>query len=129
MDNSYQEPTEHARVNQFGIRCFRDTGDLDYIAARLAMRSGLGAPFLWSASQAVEKYLKCILFVNRMNTKDLGHDLKAALKRVNDQLPFAINLTHREQKVFEHLAQWNSDRYLLTCRFWVSLWQTFTTGR
>jgi HEPN domain-containing protein len=112
--DSYREPTEHAKVNYFGIRCFRDTGDLDYIAARLAMRSGLAAPFLWSASQAVEKYLKCILFLNRINTKDLSHNLKAALDRVNDQLPFAIELNSREQKVFKHLARWNSDRYLLT---------------
>lgn len=47
-------------------------------------------------------------------TRDLGHDLEQALERVNGELPFAIELNSREQKVFEHLSQWNSDRYLLT---------------
>lgn len=78
------------------------------------MRSALAAPFLWSASQAVEKYLKCILFLNRVNTKDLGHDLASAFERVNDQLPFNIELNSREREVFSHLAEWNSDRYLLS---------------
>lgn len=114
MIENYREPTEHAKINVFAIRCFRDTADLDYIAARLAMRSRLGTPFLWSASQAVEKYLKCILFLHRANTKDLSHNLEMALERINNTLPFAIELKPSEQKLFQHLAQWNSDRYLLT---------------
>ncbi|WP_175016873.1 hypothetical protein [Massilia sp. YMA4] len=87
---------------------------MDYIAARLAIRSGLPGPFLWSASQAVEKYLKCILMLNRVRTNDLGHDLNAALQLINESLPFRITLAPREREVFDHLAQWNGDRYLLT---------------
>jgi hypothetical protein len=111
---NYRPPTEHANINQFAIRCFRDTGDTDYIAARLAMRSRLAGPFLWSAEQAVEKYLKCILMLNRRKTNDLGHKIAAALERINTTLPFAIVLNKGEQKVFDHLAEWNGDRYLIT---------------
>ena len=111
--SNYRPPTEHAKINQFAIRCFRDTGDADYIAARLAMRSRLAGPFLWSAEQAVEKYLKCILMLNRRKTNDLGHNIRAALDCINTTLPFAIMLSKGEQEVFDHLAEWNADRYLI----------------
>lgn len=111
--SNYRPPTEHAEINQFAIRCFRDTGDADYIAARLAKRSRLAGPFLWSAEQAVEKYLKCILMLNRRKTNDLGHKIGAALDQINTTLPFAIVLKKAEQKVFDHLAEWNADRYLI----------------
>ena len=66
MDQAKHIPApEHAKINHFAIRCFRDTGDADYLAARMAMRARLAIPFLWSAEQAIEKYLKCILLLNR----------------------------------------------------------------
>ena len=108
----YIKPPEHAKVNQFAIRCFRDTGDADYIAARLAMRARLAIPFLWSAEQAIEKYLKCILMLNRQTTKKLVHDIDAALTKINGTLPFAIRLSQDEQEVFDHIAQCYGDRYL-----------------
>lgn len=111
---TYRPPTAHAKVNDVAIRCFRDIDDGDYIAARLAMRTRLGSQFLWSAEQAVEKYLKCILMLNRISTKDLVHDIERALQRVNTDLPFKICLSVREQEIFDHLVQWNSDRYLIT---------------
>lgn len=104
---------EHAKINQFAIRCFRDTGDADYIAARLAIRSGLAQPFLWSAEQAVEKYIKCILMLNRRTTEGLLHKIGDALERVNSTLPFKIELDKHEAKIFQHLVSWNADRYLL----------------
>lgn len=110
---NYRPPTEHAKVNDVAIRCFRDIGDGDYIAARFAIRARLGSQFLWSAEQAVEKYLKCILMLNRINTKDLSHNIRNALNRVNTELPFRINLTAQEQHIFDHLVQWDSDRYLV----------------
>ncbi|SEO43782.1 hypothetical protein SAMN05428959_10816 [Duganella sp. CF517] len=109
----YIKPPEHAKVNQFAIRCFRDTGDADYIAARLAMRARLAIPFLWSAEQAIEKYLKCILMLNRQKTGDLGHNIAKALRRINSRLPFEIRLGEDEQQVFDHVAQCDGDRYLL----------------
>lgn len=112
-DADVRIPTVHAEVNRFGIRCFRDTGDADYIAARLAMKARLAGPFLWSAEQAVEKYLKCILFLNRKPTDDLSHDLDRALKRINETLPFRIVLNKHEAEVFNHLVAWDADRYLI----------------
>lgn len=113
MDASeFIPPPEHAKINQFAIRCFRDTGDADYIAARLSMRARLAIPFLWSAEQAIEKYLKCILMLNRQKTNDLSHDIDAALRRINENLPFSIVLGKDEQEVFDHIAQCYGDRYL-----------------
>lgn len=106
-------PPERAKINQFAIRCFRDTGDADYIAARLAIRAHLPGPFLWSAEQAIEKYLKCILMLNRQGTKRLSHDIKAALERINTALPFVIELSREEQEVFDHIARCEGDRYLI----------------
>ena len=106
-------PTEHALINDFAIRCFRDTGDCDYIAARLAMRARLAGQFMWSAEQALEKYLKCILMLNRKSTRDLSHDILSALNRVNDELPFQITLRQPEREVFDHINEWGADRYLI----------------
>lgn len=109
----YRPPTEHAKVNQFAIRCFRDTGDGDYVAARMSLRARLGTQFLWSAEQAIEKYLKCILMLNRRDTSDLGHRIDDALNRINTQLPFQIKLSKPEQKIFDHVCEWGADRYLI----------------
>lgn len=103
----------HAKVNFFAIRCFRDTGDGDYIAARMAMRAGLTTQYLWSAEQAIEKYLKCTLMLNRQRTQHIGHDITAALNDVRDKLGIAIELTPIEQRAFTNIADWNVDRYLL----------------
>ena len=51
-------------LNLFAIRSFRDVADNDYIAARLAYRAHLPGQFLWSCEQAIEKYLKFILFLS-----------------------------------------------------------------
>lgn len=99
------------------IRCFRDTGDHDYIAARLAYRSRLVVPFLWSALQAIEKYLKCILILNGISAKGLGHDIKAAFDRINQETSFKITLNKLEQEVFDHIAEYGPDRYLIYSYF------------
>jgi hypothetical protein len=109
----YRPPTEHAKLNNLAIRCFRDTGDGDYIAARLAMRARLGGQFFWSAEQAIEKYLKCILMLNRKQTADLGHKIDLAIERINSELPFKITLSKPEQEVLDHVVDWDVDRYLI----------------
>jgi hypothetical protein len=44
-------------LDDFAFRSFRDEGDVDYIAARMAHRARLVTPFLWSSQQTIEKYL------------------------------------------------------------------------
>lgn len=110
---NYRSPTEHAKINHLAIRCFRDTGDGDYIAARLAMRAGLAGQFLWAAEQAIEKYLKGILILNRVDTNNLGHDIGEALRCINTKLPFTIPLTNSQREVFDQIAEWGADRYLI----------------
>ena len=56
--------TEISLIN-FANRCFRNIADKDYIAARLCYRNGLVPQFHWQALQAIEKYLKAILLINR----------------------------------------------------------------
>ena len=53
-------------LDDFAVRSFRDIGDGDYIAARMACRAQMVTQFLWSSQQAIEKYLKCILLLNRI---------------------------------------------------------------
>lgn len=114
LRQGYQTPNEAAWINNLAIRCFRDVGDGDYIAARLALRARLPSQFLWSASQALEKYLKCMLLLGRVEAKKLRHDITKALKLVNEKLHFNINLPANEQEVFQHIADCEGDRYLVT---------------
>ena len=105
--------SDHVRINDFAIRCFREIGDGDYVAARMAFRGGLWSQFLWSAEQAIEKYLKCILMLNRVPSNDLRHDIKMALDRVNAKLPFQLQLRKAEQELFDRVAGLEGDRYLI----------------
>jgi hypothetical protein len=104
-------------LNDFAIRSFRDVGDYDYIAARMAFRTTLFAQFLWSGLQAIEKYLKCILLLNRVKRpkgKQIGHDLAAALERVDNFVGFQLQLSDSSRKLIEHLDTYGRFRYLET---------------
>jgi hypothetical protein len=47
-------------INDFAIRCFRNTADADYLLGRAAFRYNLVPQALWASLQTIEKYLKCI---------------------------------------------------------------------
>ena len=110
----YQAPSEAAWINNFAIRCFRDTGDGDYIAARLALRAGLASQTIWSGLQSVEKYLKCMLLLGRVDSRKVGHNIAEGFRLVNDRLDYDIALPEHEQAVFNHLAESSGDRYLVS---------------
>lgn len=99
------------RINNYAERSFRDMADGDYITARLACRSGLLSQFQWSAQQAIEKYLKYILLVNRIPAKNVNHDIRAALELAK-KLPFKIDLYKRSQRFIQHIAEYGEYRYL-----------------
>lgn len=109
MDAEQDKIDRH--INDFAFRSFRDVADGDYIAARLAIRYGLIPQFLWSAQQAIEKYLKCILLVNRIPSKKVRHDIRAALK-LTERLPFEIELRPRSRRFIDHIATYGEIRYL-----------------
>jgi hypothetical protein len=46
----------------------------------MAYRAKLPVQFLWASQQALEKYLKCILFIRRVPAKDVRHRLARALQ-------------------------------------------------
>ncbi len=111
--------TKEVLLNDFAIRSFRDTADYDYIAARMAYRAKLIPQFLWSSLQAAEKYLKCLLLLNRIPAKKLRHDLKAGLDLLEKQAPFPLRLSESSRKLIEHLDTFGRFRYLET-PFYVS---------
>lgn len=98
------------RINDFASRSFRDMADRDYIAARLACRAELMPQCLWSAQQAIEKYLKYILLVNRIPAK-VGHNILSALK-LTETLSFEIDLRQKSREFIEHVATYGEYRYL-----------------
>ena len=98
------------RINDFASRSFRDVADRDYIAARMAYRAELVPQFLWSSQQALEKYLKYILLVNRVPAK-VGHDITSAME-LTKQLPFLMDICPRALKFIEHIATYGEYRYL-----------------
>jgi HEPN domain-containing protein len=82
----------HILVNDFAIRCFRETADKDYIAARMAYRARLIQPFLWSALHCLEKYVKGILLLNRVKAHR-GHSVLPGIERMKQQGKFELELS------------------------------------
>ena len=103
-------------INDFATRSFRDTADGDYIAARLAFRAGLAQNFLWSSLQAIEKYLKCVLVLNRIKAPR-GHDLAEILKIFNVNKKFDLTLSERTSKFLIYLDTYGRHRYYETPYF------------
>ncbi len=101
-------------INDFAVRCFRDTADRDYISARMAHRAQLYPQFLWSGLQAVEKYLKYILLCNRIEAKSVLHDLGRALRRVEECAPFPMSLSPETRSFIEYLDTFGRFRYFET---------------
>lgn len=100
-------------VNDFATRSFRDTGDGDYIAARLAYRARLIPQFLWSSLQAIEKYLKCVLVLNRIPAPR-GHDLAEILQVFEKNKKFEMRLTEATREFLLYLDTYGRHRYYET---------------
>lgn len=98
-------------INDFASRCFRDMADRDYLAARMVCRAHLIPQFLWSAQQAIEKYLKYILLVNRIKATSVRHDIQQALE-LTRKTSFNIDLSPLSYKFIEHVAAFGEYRYL-----------------
>lgn len=99
-------------LNDFAIRSFRNTADQDYIHARLAYKSGLIPQFLWSSLHCLEKYGKCILLLNRIDGKNIKHELSSSLRRINNSGILKIELPEESLKFIERLESCARFRYL-----------------
>lgn len=102
-----------ALVNSFAIRSFRETADKDYISARMAFRARLIQPYQWAALHCLEKYAKCILVLNRVVAKNLGHSVLPCIARMRDKFP--IELSVETTAFIKNLEEEGAaDRYYLT---------------
>jgi len=98
-------------IDDFAVRSFRDVADADYIAARMACRAALTTQYLWASQQAVEKYLKFILLLNRIPAKDVRHDLSKALDKIKKSGNVTLDLTKGTREFIERLDRYGQYRY------------------
>ena len=100
-------------LNDFAIRSFREIGDCDYIAARLSFRAQLVPQFLWQSLQAIEKYLKCILVLNRIKAPK-SHDIEQLLSAFESTKKFDFRLSEETRKFLKYLDTYGRFRYYET---------------
>lgn len=104
----------HILVNDFAIRSFRETADKDYITARMAYRARLIQPFRWSALHCLEKYVKGILLLNRVDAKSLRHSVLPGIERMKLYGKFELDLSADTTKFIKKLeVDGAEDRYYL----------------
>lgn len=116
-------------LNTFASDVFRRQADFDYIAARANYRMHLRQQFLWSAQQAMEKYLKAILLFNgksarcylplgQTKSKEYGHDLEALLAEVKKLPLFRIEVESEDKDFLSYLSRLGGyNRYLSTSSY------------
>ncbi|PLC49386.1 hypothetical protein CR159_13910 [Pollutimonas subterranea] len=104
----------HILVNDFALRSFRETADKDYITARMAYRARLIQPFRWSALHCLEKYVKGILLLNRVDTRKLKHTVLPGIERMKQHGKFELELSAGTTKFIQRLEDDGAeDRYYL----------------
>lgn len=102
-----------ALLNDFATRSFREIADGDYIAARMSFRAMLMPQFLWQSLQAIEKYFKCILVLNRIKAPK-SHDLTELLKVFEKTKKFDLRLSPETHKFLTYLDTYGRFRYYET---------------
>ena len=95
----------------FVTRSFRDIADKDYLAARILYKVELGPQFLWSAHQAIEKYLKAIILYNDLSTKKIGHNLEKAFKQLDTIKEITFDFPNDIEDFIKYLNQQGNNRY------------------
>ncbi len=112
---------QQRQFNSYVYRSFRDTADEDYIAARSAHRMGLYIPFLWLASQAIEKYLKAILIFNGKSlvehkrngniTAKFKHDVLQLYQALGTISDITFDFPRELEGFMKYLGVYGQDRY------------------
>ena len=108
--DSYRE----AQLNSYATRGFRATADRDYIHARLAFQAGLSPQFRWSSLHCLEKYGKCILLLNKIDSRKIRHEVQESIVRLNKSGPFQIILSKTTTSFIRRLEHNAHHRYLET---------------
>ena len=103
--------TRDALLNEFALRCFRDVADGDYISARLAYRAEIFIQAYWATQQALEKYFKAILLLQRIPYLKPTHNLGVLLTNIEQQ--FSLKLASATRQFITYIDEWNVDRYFL----------------
>lgn len=111
-------------LNSYASDVFRKQADCDYISARANYRMQLRQQFLWSAHQAVEKYLKATLLFNGRSARfylpagaskrrEFGHDLIALAAEVKNIPIFNLKIEQEDEMFLSYLSrQGGANRYL-----------------
>ena len=120
--------TTDVLLDHFAIRSFRDVGDGDYIAARMAHRGKLDQQFLWAGLQALEKYLKCILLLNRIKASDVRHDLGLGMKRINESGAICLTISPSTSDLISYLDTCGRFRYF-EMPYYTESWHLFYLDR
>lgn len=105
------ETSLEIHLNDFALRSFRDTADRDYVHARLAYRARLVPQFLWTSLHALEKYTKCVLLLNRISSKNIGHQVLSGLDRLKREGKFEVVLSEAVKEFVGHLELNEKIRY------------------
>lgn len=98
----------HIKINDFAIRSFRETADKDYIVARMAYRARLIQPFLWSALHCLEKYVKGILVLNRVEGYT-GHSVLPGIERMKQHGKFELDLSTATVEFIKKLEDYGAE--------------------
>lgn len=104
-------------LNTYATDIFRKQADYDYISARSNYRLKLRQQFLWSAQQAVEKYLKAILLFNGKSIKRFSHDLDTLVDEVEKIKLLNFALDSIDEKFLAYLSKQGCNRYLSTSAY------------
>ena len=103
---------EQRQFNSYVIRSFRDCADQDYILARAAHKMSLYLQFLWLASQAIEKYLKAILILNKQTSaKRLQHDVFKIYGKLADIHDIPFDFPSEIESFMKYLSIFGQNRY------------------
>ena len=77
----------------------------------MAYRAQLPVQFLWASQQALEKYLKCILFIRRVPAIGVKHSLGRATELI-ESAEIPLDLTERSRKFIAEIDAVGQYRYL-----------------
>lgn len=66
-------------------------------------------PFQWSAIHCLEKYVKGILVLNRLDSKDFKHSVSTGINRINDSGKFEIELSPDTLEYIDTLERYGAE--------------------